>query len=96
MKKAQFSCEHSKDDVIKDFHDRWSIRETCDSVTLESSHPLYEGSKYPPDVQLLHTYECKDNEVAYFKVGMNLIKVLLPKAYLGLVWKAFEMSFGSR
>ena len=89
-----------KDDVIKDFHDRWSIRETCDSVTLESSHPLYEDTveswTLPSrDVQLLHTYECKDNEVAYFKVDVNLIK-LLPKVYLGIVWKTFEMSFASR
>ena len=69
--------KHLKDDVIQDFHDKWSIRETCDSVTLESTHPLYEDLLgYPPDVQLLHTYECKDNEVAYFKVDVNLIKNL--------------------
>ena len=96
MPNHNFHVKHLKDDVIQDFHDRWSIRETCDSVTLESYHPLYEGIiGYPPDVQLLHTYECKDNEVAYFKVDVNLIK-LLPKVYLGIVWKTFEMSFVSR
>ena len=89
--------KHLKDDVIQDFHDKWSIRETCDSVTLESTHPLYEDLLgYPPDVQLLHTYECKDNEVAYFKVDVNLIEFIeLPRAYLGRVWKTFEMSFVS-
>ena len=70
--------EHSwKDDLIKDFHDNWSIEKTCDTVTLESSHPLNPSSK----PQVFYTHECKNDEIAYFKVDVNLIPSL-PDAYL--------------
>ena len=61
--------------MIKDFYDDWSIEETCDTVTLESSHD--RG-------QLFYTYECKDDQIAYFKVDVNLIDIL-PDTYLGNV-----------
>ena len=72
------------DNFIKDIHGRWSIRESCDSVTLESSHPHLEDSDFAHPAQIVHTYECKNNEVAYFKVDINLISVL-PDGYLGIV-----------
>ena len=68
---------------MKDFYGRWSIRETCDSVTLESSHPHLEDSVFAHPAQILHTYECKDDQVAYFKVDVNLIGKI-PQAYLGM------------
>ena len=77
----------TKDDVLKDFHARWSIDRKCDSVILESSHPLR-----PPDSKILtiwmvhelfiYTHECNANEKAYFKVDMNLIPGL-DNSYLG-------------
>ena len=71
------------DNVIEDIHGRWSIRETCDSITLESSHPHLEDSDFAQPAELLQTYECKDDEVACFKVDVNLIGKL-PRAYLGI------------
>ena len=74
---------HKKDDLIKDFYDNWSMEKTCDTVTLESSHPLI-----PPNSQLeqtiFYTHECNDDEIAYFKVDVNLIGSL-PENYLGYV-----------
>ena len=83
--------EHSsKDNSIKEFYDDWSIRETCDTVTLESSHPLR-----PPNSgesrQMIYTHECNDDEIAYFKVDMNLIDSL-PKDYLGNDCKSYDMN----
>ena len=54
--------------MIKDFYDNWSIEKTCDTVTLESSHPLTR-----PHDGMFYTHECKDDEIAYFKVDVNLI-----------------------
>ena len=71
------------DNIIKDIHARWSIRESCDSVTLESNHPHLEDSDYAQPAELIHTYECNDDEIAYFKVDVNLIGKL-PQAYLGM------------
>ena len=69
--------------MIKDFYDDWSIEETCDTVTLESSHPLK-----PPNSlnngRIFYTHECKDDQIAYFKVDVNLIDIL-PDTYLGNV-----------
>ena len=80
-----------KDDLIKDFYDDWLIDETCDTVTLESSHPLK-----PPNSedykQIFYTHECKDNEIAYFKVDVNLI-FSLPATYLGNVWKFCDINY---
>ena len=71
------------DNVIEDIHGRWSIRETCDSITLESSHPHLEDSDTAHPAEFLYTYECKEDEVAYFKVDVNLISEL-PDGYLGI------------
>ena len=75
-----------KDNVIKDFYGDWSIEETCDTITLESN--LHNGFKDYTGVisQLFHTYECKDDKIAYFKVERNLIDKL-PNSYLGKVRK---------
>ena len=54
---------------MKDFYYNWSIKKTCDTVTLESSHPLESYSWR----EMFFTYECKDDEIAYFKVDVNLI-----------------------
>ena len=79
------SNEHSlKDNLIKDFYHDWSIEEICDTVILESSHPL-KPSKSKNDALMFYTYECENNELAYFKVDVNLID-RLPDAYLGIVW----------
>ena len=56
--------------MIKDFYDNWSIEKTCDTVTLESSHPL---PYVDIAVEMFFTYECEDDEIAYFKVDVNLI-----------------------
>ena len=64
---------------MKDFYYNWSIKKTCDTVTLESSHPLEYIWR-----EMFFTYECKDDEIAYFKVDVNLIGVL-PANYLGNV-----------
>ena len=67
--------------------DDWSIEKTCDTVTLESSHPF----KHPDYKNQLvsYTHECKDDEIAYFKVDVNLISSL-PDTYLGNVWKTYN------
>ena len=50
---------------------------------MESSHPLK-----PPNSedfsQMFYTYECEDDEIAYFKVDVNLIDGA-PDSYLGNV-----------
>jgi len=74
-----------KEGLIKDFYDDWLIKETCDTVILESSHPLKTSR------QMFYTYECKDDEIAYFKVDVNLIEPF-PYAYLENVWKFFDMN----
>ena len=72
--------------MIQNFHGRWSIDEQCDFLILESSHPLIENS-----LDLLQglikerfhfTHDCNVNEIAFFKVDINLIEKL-PIAYLG-------------
>ena len=76
-----------KDNVLTDFYGRWTIKSKCDSVTLESSHPwrppASKLSSYV-DEKLFYTYECKSNEIAYFKVDMNLIGGL-DDSFLGSV-----------
>ena len=74
-----------KDNLLGDFYHDWSIKETCDTVTLESSHPL-KPSDYNDDITMFYTHECKDDEIAYFKVDVNLIG-FLPDNYLGNVWE---------
>ena len=75
-----------KDDLIKDFYDNWSIKKTCDTVKLESSHPILRSSDSldMEGGQMFYTHECKDDEIAYFKVDVNLIDSL-PDTYLGNV-----------
>ena len=69
--------------MIQDFYDDWSIERTCDSVTLESSHPLRPATlEWVNNKQMFYTHECQDDEIAYFKVHVNLIDNL-PNAYLG-------------
>ena len=86
----------SKDNLINDFYDDWSIEKTCDTVTLESSHPFKAPTDSSTDLwtdswtllggnsQMFYTHECKDDEIAYFKVDVNLIG-RVPDAYLGNV-----------
>ena len=59
------------------------MERTCDTVTLESSHPL-KPPKSESKQQMFYTHGCKDDEIAYFKVDVNLI-ANLPNAYLGNV-----------
>ena len=73
--------------MIKDYYHDWSIGRTCDTVTLESSHPF--KSKMREYQQLFYTHECKDDEIAYFKVDLNLIDSL-PEIYLGNVWETYD------
>ena len=77
-----------KDNLIEDFYHDWSIKETCDTVTLESSHPLRPLNYYNDYLTMFYTHECKNDEIAYFKVDVNLIHVL-PYNYLGNVWEKF-------
>ena len=93
-KKTKLLFEHLwKDNIIKDFYAGWSIERSCDSITLESSHPLR-----PPDnkiasivdEQFFYTHECDDNEIAYFKVNVNLIAGL-DCSYLGLVFENYAL-----
>ena len=69
-----------------DFYGRWSIETKCDSVILESSHPLRPNSKIASSVdeQFFYTHKCSKNEIAYFKVDFNLI-ASLDDSYLGQV-----------
>ena len=71
-----------KDNLINDFYDDWSIVKTCDTVTLESSHPL-SPQDFEDDQRMFYTHECKDDEIAYFKVDVNLIDSLRNIAHLG-------------
>ena len=85
-----YSNEYTwKDDLIGDFYDSWYIEETCDTVTLESSHPLKRSSdqEYYYNHQIFYTHECEDDQIAYFKVDVNLIGSL-PSNYLGNVWNS--------
>ena len=38
---------------------------------------------------MFYTHECKDDEIAYFKVDVNLISSA-PHTYLGKVWKTYD------
>ena len=80
-----------KDNFIGDFYDDWSIGETCDTVTLESNHPVKSEKSRLEDSFIFYTHECKDDEIAYFKIDMNLIN-LLPDAYLGNVSKTNDLN----
>ena len=71
----------NKDNLINDFYHDWSIVKTCDTVTLESSHPL-KPSDSLFNQRMFYTHECKDDEIAYFKVDVNLIDSS-PFAHLG-------------
>ena len=74
-----------KENLVNDFYHNWSIDKTCDTVTLESSHPLNSPNSYyyiHPEQTMFYTHECKHDEIAYFKVDMNLIDTL-PEAFLG-------------
>ena len=81
-----------KDNLIGDFYDDWSIKETCDTVTLESSH-LIKPSKFRnlKVRQMFYTQQCKDDEIAYFKVDVNLIG-FLPDDYLGNVRRMNDLN----
>ena len=63
---------------MKDFKGSWSLKKTCNTIYLESKHPLTYWEPF------IYTHECKDTEIAYFKVDENLIDNL-PDAYLGIV-----------
>ena len=69
---------------IDKFYGTWLIEETCNSVKLDSSHPINSGAAYAPHGKFFHTHECKNDEIAYFKVDVNLIDGS-PNANLGLV-----------
>ena len=80
---------HQKDNVIKDVHGRWTIEKTCDTVTLESRHPLFSSSGdlgFYGDF-FIYNQECNEDEIVYFKVDFNMIEKL-PNAYLGLLAKS--------
>ena len=102
---ACITANHSQKDVsdnvssytIDEFYGTWLIEETCNSVKLDSSHPVNPGSPplapideetaiYTPTPhgKFFYTHECKHDEIAYFKVDVNLIDGL-PNAYLGVV-----------
>ena len=58
---------------------------------LESSHPFKPPNSVFDDNQMFYTHECKEDEIAYFKVDVNLIGSL-PYNYLGNVWKFYVMN----
>ena len=92
--RTKYLFEHLwKDNIIKDFHAGWSIERKCDSVTLESSHPLRPPASISSsgDEQFFYTHECNDNEIAYFKVDMNLNTGLYENSYLGSVFENSRM-----
>ena len=71
------------------------MKKTCDTLELESSHPLIPSAAridtfgHQPifgKPHVFYTHECKNDEIAYFKVDVNLIGSL-PDAYLGNVSK---------
>ena len=80
-----------KDNLLGDFYHDWSIKETCDTVTLESSHPL-KPSKSGKTGLMIFTHECEDDQIAYFKIDVNLIDIL-PDNYLGNVWKTNNLNY---
>ena len=67
------------------------MEKTCDTVTLESSHPLRPPNSVN-NKHFFYTHECKDDEIAYFKVDVNLISSLprLYIAYIGNVCKTYN------
>ena len=75
--------------MIKDVYENWSIEKTCDTVTLESSHPLTSPivTLYNQP-EMFFTHECKYDEIAYFKVDVNLIGMYESK--LGNVLEAMS------
>ena len=78
--------EHfQKDNSIEDFYFDWTIEKTCDTITLESSRPL--NFDYTEDLRagMFYTHECKDDEIAYFKVDVNR-----QRGYLGNVYETFD------
>ena len=90
-------ANHSQKDVyrnvssytIDQYYGTWLIEETCNSVKLNSSHPMKPGINPDfddifPNEKFFHTHECQNNEIAYFKVDVNLIGSS-PMANLGLV-----------
>ena len=86
-----------KDNVIKDYYGRWSIERKCDSVILQSSHPLRPPASSISSLineHFFYTHECKNNEIAYFKVDVNLI-ARSDRTYLGLVLKNYEFQWKS-
>ena len=83
-----------KDNLLGDFYHDWSINETCDTVTLESSHP-FRSSNYFGNSFIFYTHECKNDEIAYFKVDVNLIG-FLPDNYLGNVWKMSDLAVSNQ
>ena len=92
MNRSYYPNEHSwKDNLIGDFYDDWSIKETCDTVTLESSHPM-KPSYYLGFQIMIYNHECKDDQIAYFKVDVNLIDIL-PNDYLGNVCKTNILNY---
>ena len=41
---------------------------------------------------MFYTHECKDDEIAYFKVDFNLIGSL-PDDYVGSVWEMNDLNY---
>ena len=41
---------------------------------------------------MIFTHECEDDQIAYFKVDVNLIDIL-PDTYLGNVWKMNDFNY---
>ena len=41
---------------------------------------------------MIYNHECEDDQIAYFKVDVNLID-FLPDNYLGNVWKMNDFNF---
>ena len=81
--------EHfQKDNSIEDFYFDWTIEKTCDTITLESSRPLHLGFTEMDGKEMFYTHECKDDEIAYFKVDVNRIFNSF-SGNLGNVYKTF-------
>ena len=71
--------------MIKDFYHDWTIEKTCDTITLESSITAKDYIK-----EMFYTHECKDDEIAYFKVDDNRILNSFP-GNLGNVYETFAL-----
>ena len=41
---------------------------------MESSHPFKPRTSDWSQQQMIYTHECKDDEIAYFKVDVNMIE----------------------